>query len=84
MERLRLPMSALAILTRKSLTANLMKKIRSGILCYHVDADIRSQKSLHTLFDKYFDHMLVKFEQNRMVRTTQNFELFDTKMVNHS
>ena len=26
--------------------------------------------------------MLVKFEENRMVRTIQNFELFD-KMVNH-
>ena len=27
--------------------------------------------------------MLVKFEQNRMVRAMQNFELFDKKMVNH-
>ena len=27
------------------------------------DADIRSLKSLHTLFDKYLDHMLVKFEK---------------------
>ena len=27
------------------------------------DADIESLKSLHTLFDKYLDHMLVKFEQ---------------------
>ena len=32
--------------------------------------------SLHTLFDKSLDHMLVKFEQNRMVRTKQNYELF--------
>ena len=32
------------------------------------DADIGSLKSLHTLFDKYLDHMLVKFEQNRMVQ----------------
>ena len=48
------------------------------------DADIGSLKSLHTLFDKYLDHMLVKFEQNRMVQTIQNFELFDKKkMVNH-
>ena len=29
------------------------------------DADIGSLKSLHTLFDKYFDHIRVKFEQNR-------------------
>ena len=28
-------------------------------------------KSLHTLFDKYLDNMLVKFKQNRMVRTIQ-------------
>ena len=35
------------------------------------------------LFDKYLDHMLVKFEQNRMVRTIQKFELFDKKMINH-
>ena len=27
--------------------------------------------------------MLVKFEQNRKVRTRQNIELFDKKMVNH-
>ena len=46
------------------------------------DADIVSLKSLHTIFDKYLDHMLVKFEQNRMVWTIQNFELFE-KMVKH-
>ena len=42
------------------------------------DADIRSLKSLNTSFDKYknLDHIVVIFEQNRMVRTTQNFELF--------
>ena len=33
------------------------------------DTDIKSLKSLHTLFDKYLDHMLGQFEQNRMVRT---------------
>ena len=43
------------------------------------DADIGGQKSLHT-FDKYLNHMLVKFEQNRMVQTIQNFELFDKKL----
>ena len=43
------------------------------------NADIGSLKSLHTLFDKYLDHMLVKFEQNPMVQTTWNFELFDKK-----
>ena len=43
------------------------------------NADTGSLKSLHTLFDKYLDHMLVKFEQNRMVRTIRNFELFGKK-----
>ena len=47
------------------------------------DADIGGLYSLHTLFDKYVDHMLVKFEQNCMVPTIQNFELFEKKMVNH-
>ena len=47
------------------------------------DADIGSLKSLHTLFDKYLDHMLVKFEQNCMIRTIQNLVLFDPKMVNN-
>ena len=44
------------------------------------NADIGSLKSLHTLFNKYLDHMLVKFEQNCMVQTTRNLELFDKKM----
>ena len=39
-------------------------------------ADIGSQMSLQTLFDKYLDHMLVKFKRNCMVQTTRNFELF--------
>ena len=43
------------------------------------NADIESLKSLHTSFYKYLDHMLVKYEQNCMVRTTRNFELFDKK-----
>ena len=37
-------------------------------------------KSLHILFDKYLD-MLVKIEQNRMVRTIQIFEVFDQKRL---
>ena len=37
--------------------------------------------STRILFDKYLDHMLVKFEQNRMVRTVQHFELFDKKWL---
>ena len=29
------------------------------------------------------DHMLVQFEENRMVQNVQNFELFGKKMVNY-
>ena len=53
---------------------------RSGILYVTIAfADIGCLKSLHTLFDKYLDHMLVEFEQKRMVRTIKNFVLFDKK-----
>ena len=45
------------------------------------DADIGSLKFLHTLFDTYLAHMLVKFEQNRRVQMIQSFELFDKKWL---
>ena len=50
---------------------------------------LEGQKSLHTLFEKYLDHMLVKFEQNHMVRTNSydpnftKFWAFWQKVVNH-
>ena len=48
------------------------------------DVDIGNLKSLNALFNKFLDHMLVTFEQNRMIRTIHNFKLFDKKkMVNH-
>ena len=47
--------------------------------CYRANAEIKRLKFLHTLFDKCLDHMLVKFERNRMVQTTRNYELFDKK-----
>ena len=45
---------------------------------YGETLDFRLPMPLHTLglFDKYSNHMLVQFEQIRMVRTIQNFELF--------
>ena len=33
------------------------------------NADTESLKSLHKLFDTYLDHMLAKFEPNRVVRS---------------
>ena len=72
-------MPASATVARKSFNGKFTAKINFpiGILCYIADADNGSLKSLQTLFDKYLDYMLVKFEQNRMVQTLQSFELFD-------
>ena len=65
--------------------SNLLLRVisRSGVYVTIADADIRNLKSLQTLFDKYLDHMHVKFEQHHMVRTIQNVVLFDQKMVNN-
>ena len=66
--------------------ANLLQKLISDRVFYVTiaDAEIGSLKSLHTLFDKHFNQMLVKFEQNRTVRTIQNFELFDKKKYGYN
>ena len=40
-----------------------------------------SLKFFRTLFDKYLDHMLMKFEQNRMERNKQKIELFGKKLL---
>ena len=61
-------------------TAKIDFPIRYFMLLFS-DADVGSLKSLHILFDKYFDHMLVEFEQNRMVRTIPNFELLTKKWL---
>ena len=55
-------MSALATVYSKC-TAKIDFSIGYFMLPYIADADIGSLKSLHTIFDKYLDHMLVKFEQ---------------------
>ena len=46
------------------------------------DADIGSLKSLHTFLNENWYHMLEKFEQNCIVRTAQNFKLFDSPKKN--
>ena len=53
-------------------TVNLPLELFSATIA---NTDIGSQKPLHTLFDKYLDHMLVKFERDCMVQTTRNLEL---------
>ena len=45
----------------------------------HPNADLGSLKSLHTFLKKCLYLMLEKFEQIRIVQTTQNFELFQKK-----
>ena len=78
-------MSALATVARKSFNGKFTAKNwfsdRAFFFVTIADAGIGSLESLHTFFDKYLDHMLVKFERNRMVRTIQNFELFDKKWL---
>ena len=51
--------------------ANLLQKIISdrSFDVTIADADTESLKSIHTIFDKFLDHMPAKSEQNRMVRT---------------
>ena len=53
-----------------------LKRFRATV----ANADTGSLKSLHTLFKKCLYHIPLKFEQNRMVQTTQNLELFDKKL----
>ena len=65
------------------LMSNLLQKLISELAFYVTiaDADIGSLKSYHTFFDKYLDHILIKFEQNRKVQTIQKFVLFDKKWL---
>ena len=57
-------MSALTLVERKSFNGKFTAKKWFSDWEFYVtiaDADIGSLKSLHTLFDKYLDNMLVKF-----------------------
>ena len=68
----------------KTFNVKFAAKIDFSIGYFYVtiaNTDIGNLKSLHTWFDKYLDLMLVKFEQNRMVQTIQNVELFDQKWL---
>ena len=39
------------------------KSVKIAGKTYIINADIENLKSLHTLFDKHWSHMLVEFEQ---------------------
>ena len=76
-------MSALATGAGKNFNGKLAQKIDFPIGYFMLLLLILTLKvkSLHTLFGKYLDHMLVKFEQNRVIRSIQNFDLLDKKWL---
>ena len=73
-------MSALATVAGKSFNDKFIAKIGFPI-GYFMLPSLLLTLEVSPLFDKYLDHMLVKFEQSRMVQTIQNFELFDKKWL---
>ena len=65
----RLPVSSFAMIAMKGFNGKFTTRICDRAFYVTItDADNGRQKSLHTLFDKYLNHMLVTFEQNRMAR----------------
>ena len=80
----RLPASAFATVAQKSFNDKFAAKIDfldRAFCLTNTDADIESLTSLHTLFNKYLNHMPVKFEQNRMILNILNLELFGKKWL---
>ena len=79
-------LAASETVTGKSINVSFTTKIdNEQYITMIADANIGNHKYLHTFLDKYWYHMLMKFVQNRTVRTTQHFELFDklqTKQTN--
>ena len=76
---IRLPVSAFATVARRSFNGKLTT-LRTGILCYYYW--LKSLPGVSPfIIDKYLDHMLVKFEQNRMLRKIQNFSAFWQKWL---
>ena len=65
----RLTVPAFVSVARKDFNGKFTSKINFYVYTI-TDADVGKSKSLHTLFDKYLDHVRVKFEQNRTVRNT--------------
>ena len=78
-------MSALATVAGKSFSGKFTAKIDFpiGYLMLPLLMLTLSLKSLSIHYLIHLDHMhaQVKFEQNRMVRTIQHFELFDKKWL---
>ena len=81
-------MSAFATAISNTLSKNQLFTLNFAFKLFHVSIAIdycRSQKYHLYFLNDYVYHKLAKFDQNRMIRTTQNFELFYKKpfqMVN--
>ena len=73
-------MSALATVVRKSFNGKFTAKIDFPIGHFMLTL-LMLTLEVKSLSIHYLDHMLVQFEQNRMVRTIQNFVLFDKKWL---
>ena len=68
----------------KDVSNNVGRDFRLQMLAFYVTINnvyIGSLNFLYTLFDKHFDHMLVKFEQNRMNWNLQDFEVLGKKCL---
>ena len=80
-------MSALATVSRKSFKGKFTAKIDFPIGYFMLpsiaDADIGSLKSLHTLFDKYWDQINAGEIWTKSYGLNLKFELFNKKMANH-
>ena len=77
----RVPVSAFATVARQSFNGKFTAILDHVFYVTITDTDIESITSLRTLFSKYLDHMVVKFEQNCTVRNIQKFELFGKKWL---
>ena len=78
----RLPMSAFATAIWNALSKHQLFTINFAFKLFHVSISIdncRSQKYHMEFLNNYVYHKLAKFDQNRMIRTLHNFELFYKK-----
>ena len=86
----RLPMPAFATAIWNTLSKHQLSTLNFAFQLFHVSIAIdscRSQKYHLKFLNNNVYHKLAKFDQNRMIRPIQNFELFLRKavsQVNHS
>ena len=67
-------MSASAVVTLNVPSENHFFEVNLPFKLFRATVANADIVTLKTLFDKYVDHVLVKFEQNRMIQTTRSFE----------